>query len=105
MVSDLGYFVAIDIEVTPELADEGTAREIVHRLQSMRKNAGFDIADYITTFYERSETIDRVLGKWGDYIKRETLSTGLVEGTPGDAHSESHKIAGEQMSLGVRRNA
>ena len=100
-----GYWIAIDTEVTPELADEGTAREIVHRLQSMRKNAGFDIADYITTFYQRGETIDRVLGKWGDYIKRETLSTELVEGIPGDAYSESHKIAGEQMSLGVRRNA
>jgi isoleucyl-tRNA synthetase len=100
-----GYWIAIDTEVTPELADEGTAREIVHRLQSMRKNAGFDIADYITTFYERGETIDRVLEEWGDYIKRETLSTGLVEGIPGDAHSESHKIAGEQMKLGVKRNA
>ena len=98
-------FVAIDTEITPELADEGAAREIVHRLQSMRKNAGFDIADYITTFYERGETIDRVLGKWSDYIKRETLSTELVEGIPGDAYSESHKIAGEQMVLGVRRNA
>ncbi len=99
------YFIAIDTEVTPELADEGTAREIVHRLQSMRKSAGFDIADYITTFYERGENIDRVLDRWGDYIRRETLSTELVEGIPGDAYSESHKIAGEQMKLGVRRNA
>jgi isoleucyl-tRNA synthetase len=100
-----GYFIAIDTEVTPELEDEGTAREIVHRLQSMRKNAGFDIADYITTFYQRGETIDRVLDKWGDYIRRETLSTELVEGIPGDAYSESHKIAKEQMVLGVKRNA
>ena len=100
-----GCWIAIDTGVTPELADEGTAREIVHRLQSMRKSAGFDIADYITTFYERGENIDRVLDRWGDYIKRETLSTELVEGIPGDAYSESHKIAGEQMKLGVRRNA
>jgi len=46
-----------------------------------------------------------VLEQWSDYIKRETLSTELVEGIPADAYSESHKIAGEQMKLGVRRNA
>ncbi len=99
------YFIAIPTAYGPDLRDEGTAREIVHRLQSMRKNAGFDIADYITTFYERGETVDRVLDKWGDYIRRETLSTELVEGIPGDAYSESHKIAKEQMVLGVKRNA
>jgi len=98
-----GYTVAIDRRITPELADEGTAREIVHRLQTMRKNAGFDIADYITTYYVRSDTIDRVLGSWDGYIRQETLSRELLEGIPPDAYTETHKIAGERMELGVRK--
>jgi isoleucyl-tRNA synthetase len=103
-VSEEGdYSIAIDTEVTPELADEGLAREVVHRLQTMRKNAGFDIADYITTYYERGKAIDRVLEKWGGYIKQETLSRQLVEGIPADAHHESHKIGGEKIELGVKR--
>ena len=96
-------FVVIDKNISDELKDAGTAREIVHRLQSMRKNAGFDIADYITTYYERGETIDRVLEKCGDYIKQETLSRELVEGIPPDAYRESHKISGEKIELGVKR--
>src|SRR5262249_7778080 len=46
------YTVALTTVVTPELADEGLAREIVHRIQTMRRDAGFEIADRIITFYE-----------------------------------------------------
>jgi isoleucyl-tRNA synthetase len=65
-----GYAVAVTTKITPELADEGLAREIVHRLQTMRKNAGFDIADYITTYYERGKAIDRALKQWAGYIQQ-----------------------------------
>ena len=50
--SDGGYTVAVVTEVTDELRDEGTARELVHRLQNMRRSAGFDIADRIVTWYD-----------------------------------------------------
>jgi len=99
----LDRYVSIDTKITPELADEGLAREIVHRLQTMRKNAGFDIADYITTYYERGKAIDRALQQWAGYIKQETLSRELVEGIPPDAYRESHKIGGEKIELGVKR--
>ncbi len=98
-----GYLIAIDTAITPELADEGLAREIVHRLQTMRKNAGFDIADYITTYYKRSDMIERVLQAWGSYIQQETLSRELLDGIPEDAYTESHRIGGEKMELGVKR--
>jgi len=99
------YWVAIDTQLTPELADEGMAREMVHRLQTMRKQAGFDIADYIVTFYEGGETVRRVLGGFAPYIRQETLSRDLSEGIPPDAYRESHKIAGEEVVLGVRQCA
>ncbi|TEU04660.1 MAG: isoleucine--tRNA ligase, partial [Dehalococcoidia bacterium] len=80
-----GFPVAIYLEITPELADEGMARELVHRLQTMRKQAGFDIADYIYTYYQGGESLKRVIEKHADYIKQETLSRDLIAGIPRDA--------------------
>jgi isoleucyl-tRNA synthetase len=97
--------VAIDIEITPELADEGMARELVHRLQTMRKQAGFDIADYIHTYYQGGENLMRVIEKHADYIKQETLSLNITAGIPQDAYKESYKIAGEEITLGVERQS
>jgi isoleucyl-tRNA synthetase len=101
----VGPVVNIDTVIKPELADEGTAREIVHRLQTMRKKAGFDIADYIMTYYHGGETLKRVISGFAPYIKQETLSHELSEGIPTDAYQESHKIAGEEMVFGVKRTA
>jgi isoleucyl-tRNA synthetase len=98
-----GFPVAIYLEITPELADEGMARELVHRLQMMRKQAGFDIADYIYTYYQGGESLNPVIEKHADYIKQETLSRDLIAGIHRDAYTESHRIAGEQITLGVKR--
>jgi isoleucyl-tRNA synthetase len=95
--------IAIDIQITPELADEGMARELVHRLQTMRKQAGFDIADYINTYYQGGENLERVIEKHADYIKQETLSRNITAGIPKDAYKESYRIAGEEITLGVER--
>ena len=97
------YHVAIHIVPTPELADEGIAREIVHRLQTMRKDAGFDIADYIETYYHGSEVMRRVMTRFAPYVKQETLSRQLSEGIPPDVYQRSHRIAGEEILLGVRK--
>jgi len=101
-----GYIVALDTAITPELADEGLAREIVRRLQTMRKNAGFDIADYITTHYQGDAEMARVLRQFEDYVRQETLSRELVEGPPPEgAYSEEQKLGGGSVRLAVRRLA
>jgi len=101
---EAGYWVAIATELTQELADEGIARELVHRLQTMRKQAGFDIADYISTYYQGGEVAKRVMQEFATYIKQETLSRDLIEGVPEkDAYTETHKIDGDDVVLGVRR--
>jgi isoleucyl-tRNA synthetase len=101
-----GYAVALDTAITPELADEGLAREIVHRLQTMRKNAGFDIADYITTHYQGDAEITRVLRQFEGYVRQETLSRELAEGPPPEgAYVEEHKLGGKSVRLAVRRVA
>jgi isoleucyl-tRNA synthetase len=96
--------VMIDPTITPDLEAEGLAREIVHRLQNMRRSAGFDIADHITTFYHGDEFTSRVMKEYEEYIRQETLSDVLSEGAPPEgAHAESFKLSGHQVSLGVQR--
>jgi len=95
--------VAIPTEISPELQAEGMAREIVHRLQIMRRSAGFDIADYIITYYQGEAYVKQVMEGFADYIKQETLSRQLVEGVPGEVFNESYKLGGYDILLGVRR--
>jgi isoleucyl-tRNA synthetase len=98
------YLVAIPTEMLPELLAEGMAREIVHRLQVMRRSAGFDIADHITTSYQGGDYIRQVMNDFAGYIEQETLSQQLVEGAPEPgAYAESHKLGGYEIDLGVKR--
>ncbi|MBA7709456.1 hypothetical protein ES703_118374 [subsurface metagenome] len=101
--SEGGYMVAVPTEISPELAAEGMAREIVHRLQTMRRSAGFDIADYITTYYQGEAYVRQVMEDFADYIKQETLSRELIEGTPEKgAFTESYKLGNYDILLGVK---
>ncbi|MBE0481845.1 MAG: isoleucine--tRNA ligase [Dehalococcoidia bacterium] len=101
---EAGLTVMLDTSLTPELIDEGMARELVHRLQFMRKSAGFDIADHIEVFYRGSQHIERVMENFARYIRQETLSENLVPGKPpAEAYVKSHSIDGNQALLGVRR--
>ncbi len=103
--SDAGYTVAITTTITPELAEEGLAREIVRRLQDMRREAGFDLADRITTWYEAAPELARVIQSQAAYIQGETLTTELVAGIPpAGTHSARHDLDGASVALGIRRN-
>ncbi len=103
-----GYVVGLDTAVTPELAEEGLARELVHRIQSLRRAAGFDISDHITTYYQGPTRLQAVLQRHGDYVRQETLSEELVEGAPptgAGAHTEAQKLDGEPLTLAVLRRS
>ena len=107
--------VVISTEISPELQLEGMAREIVHRLQVMRRSAGFDIADYITTYYQGDDYIQQVMTDIANYIKQETLSRELIKFTEetelevvigrlaGDVFTERYKLGGHEILLGVKR--
>jgi isoleucyl-tRNA synthetase len=98
------YLVAVPIEISEELKQEGMAREIVHRLQTMRRSAGFDIVDHITTYYQGDKYTEQVMETFAEYIKRETLSDKLVKGVPGEGvFSESYKLAGNEILLAVEK--
>ena len=98
------YLVAVPTDISPELQAEGMAREVVHRLQIMRRSAGFDIADHITTYYQGEAQVKQVMETFAEYIKQETLSRQLVDGVPEEgAFTESQKLGGYDVLLGVKR--
>ena len=105
VASDKYITVGIDATLTPELKAEGLAREIVRRVQEMRKNAGFNIEDRITTCYQAGVQLAVVFDTWGEYIAAETLTTQLLNATPVEgAYVEQLEIEGETLVLAIKQN-
>jgi len=104
VASEAGYTVAIATTVTPELADEGVARELVRHIQDLRREADFELSDRITTWCAGDETVARVLDAHGDYVQGETLSVELLtEPPPADAQQTAFTLDGVEVVVGVRR--
>ena len=93
-------FVILDTTLTEELLLEGMAREVVSKLQNMRKEMDLDIQDHINVLYSGSEKIKECFTKYENFIKQETLADSLnLE--PTDSHFD---INGEDCSLKVSKN-
>jgi len=102
VVAEGEYQVGIVTELTDELVMEGMAREIVRRLQTMRRSAGLEIADHIVTYYHGDNKFADVFRKFADYIKQETLTSEIIEGAPGAAlFTEKFKISGQELALSI----
>ena len=74
-----GFLVGLDTNLTPELIDEGLAREIVRSIQEARKNAGLEVSDRIRLHVSGSADIDRILLPYRDWIMAETLAESWAE--------------------------
>ena len=70
--------IALDITVTDELRREGLARELVNRLQNLRKSSGLEITDHIRVTLAPAKEMDGVLGDYGDYIRRQVLADAIT---------------------------
>lgn len=102
---EAGYTVAVTTAISPELADEGLARELVRRIQDMRREAGFDLSDRITTWVAGDGDVARVLASQGGYIRAETLSTELLTGDAADgAHRADQDLEGTKVTIAVRKS-
>ena len=79
--------MALDVTITPELEAEGMARELVNRIQNIRKNKDFNVTDRIAVQLERHESLLPAVEQFGDYICHETLATDLqlVDSVAGEA--------------------
>src|SRR5205823_2267898 len=98
-----GLVVALDTALTPELQAEGRAREIVHRVQTLRKEAGLNVADRIQLEFSGDNELLGVLATYGDYVRRETLAVDLQRGASTNGHSWRGAIDGLKLELSLRR--
>ena len=84
--------VALDIEITPELKNEGMARLIIKRIQSLRKDSGFEITDRINVVLESKSELEEAVKAFGSHISSQVLANSL---TFGDAAEGSEQEFGE----------
>ncbi|MCH8241052.1 MAG: isoleucine--tRNA ligase [Planctomycetes bacterium] len=103
--SDGNTVVMIDKRLTPELKNEGLARDIVRNVQNLRKEAGLDIADRIAlSLATESERLRAAIEHCADYIKRETLAIRLNSDSPSDPLATSDvKIEGHALTISLRK--
>ena len=100
--SDKGITVVLDVNLTPELIDEGFVREIVNKLQTMRKEAGFEVMDHIKVSYEASAEVERILASFGADIASDVLAES-VEKTAPCGYVKEWDINGEKATFGVEK--
>ena len=103
-VEDGGYVVILDTAMTPGLAQEGLARELVRRIQNLRKAADFELDDRIEIAYsDASDGIAAVMKRFSEYIREETLADALRSDEPSEAYvSETVSVKGESLTIGVK---
>ncbi|MDD6856755.1 MAG: isoleucine--tRNA ligase [Lachnospiraceae bacterium] len=101
--SDNKITVVLDTKLTPELLEEGFVREIISKVQTMRKEAGFEVMDKITVFAKDNEKVINILNANADEIKSEVLATDIVTGST-DGYEKSWNINGEEVVMAVKKN-
>ena len=98
-----GLTVAVDTTLTPELINEGLAREFVNRVQNMRKDAGLAVTDRIRIYFESSMRLSDAVTRMSDYIKSETLATQMYAERDSAEHWQQWEIDGEPCGIGISK--
>ena len=91
-VKEGNNFIILNTTLTEDLLKEGIARELISKVQNLRKEKGFDIADRINLFYNGDEYFDEVLKDYEEYIKEETLTIELIKKDNLDKEYELNNI-------------
>ena len=101
--------VVLDTNLTPELIEEGFVREIISKIQTMRKEAGFEVMDQITIYHKSDEKVSGIFEQYGDTIKSDVLGVNVVADAAGafadepEVYSKEWNINGEHVLLGVKK--
>jgi isoleucyl-tRNA synthetase len=104
VAEEAGYMAVLDTRLTPELINEGLAREVVRRVQTMRRDADFNINDSIVITYTAGEQLTAAIEQYTGYICAETLGETLKQGAPDNGfYTETFDIDGDALVLGVKR--
>ncbi|MBU5257470.1 isoleucine--tRNA ligase [Tissierella praeacuta] len=94
-------FVILDTTLTPELINEGYAREFVSKIQQMRKNNGYEVLDNINIFYDGSDEIKEAIDEFEEFIKSETLAKSIERIT--DENIEKQDLNGQMTGIRLER--
>ena len=101
---DRGVTVVLDTNLTDELIAEGYAREVISKVQTMRKDAGFEVTDRISLAYECDDALAAALTKYEEMIARTTLATSIRRGTaPEGAAAREWDINGKKAVLAIAK--
>jgi len=102
VVSDFGCTVAVDTTMTRELLLEGLMRDFVRAVQSLRKDADFNVTDRIVLYHESDGELADAIFLYTDYIMAETLAVDVLAKAPdGDVVATDVKISGNHARIGV----
>jgi isoleucyl-tRNA synthetase len=99
-----GYVVALDTTITPDLELEGRARDLVRRVQMLRKEAGLELQDRIILGWQGGDELAGVLEEWGDYVRQETLAEAIQTETVPGGITWRGSLGGEEVELSLARS-
>ena len=101
--------VVLDTNLTPELVEEGFVRELISKIQTMRKEAGFEVMDKISIYYHADEKVADIFNKYGNDIMGDVLGTEVVaeadsfDSGENGIYCKEWNINGEKVLLGVKK--
>ena len=101
--SDSDLTVVLDKTLTPELIEEGFVRELISKIQTMRKEAGFEVMDRISVYAQGNEKIQKIMEDNAEEIRHDVLADSLSFDAA-DGYVKEWKINGETVTLGVKKN-
>jgi isoleucyl-tRNA synthetase len=101
--SDGDLSAALDTTLTDELVDEGFAREMINKIQFMRKEAGFDVIDRIKVTYEAGDRLKAAMERFASRVAAETLAASITEGAGAGELEKEWDVNGEWARIAVER--
>ena len=94
--------VVLDTNLTPELVEEGFVRELVSKIQTMRKEAGFEVQDHIDVYESGNDRIRGIMQKFEEELKKEVLAESISYDET-DGYVKEWTVNGEKVTLGVKK--
>ncbi len=100
---DREIVVGLDPTITPELEQEGLAREFVNRIQNLRKESNFEVTDRIRIFYRAGDKLNQAIQAQADYIKTETLAVELIADALSEGTGQTFTIGEETVQVKIEK--
>ncbi|MBE6017466.1 MAG: isoleucine--tRNA ligase [Lachnospiraceae bacterium] len=102
-MSDFGITVVLDLHLTDDLIEEGFIREVISKIQTMRKEAGFEVMDMITIYVNGNARVEDIVSRRKAEMLNDVMATDVLTGCM-DGISKEWDINGETVTIGVKKN-